>query len=121
MAHTNIISARFWLYHAGDWARLALRDGESLELFEGGPTDEGNCAEWTTYTRDGDVITCEWSRSERDCDGQHSASGECETTIDDLTADPAESCDWGLDRPARPQWRAIDSRQRDYSAESAGY
>ncbi len=119
MTHTEIISARFWTSHAGDYARLSLRDGETVELFEGGPTDEGSSSTWTTYRRDGDVITLSSESSGSDCDGRHSSSCECETTIGDLQA--AEPIPWNLERPPMPQWRPLGSSQRDYSAEAAGY
>ncbi|MHA1574408.1 MAG: hypothetical protein ACTSX8_10485 [Alphaproteobacteria bacterium] len=119
MAHTKIITARFWVSHGDDYVRLSLRDGESVDMFEGGPTDEGSSAKWTTYTRDGDTIACDSQQSSRDCDGAHSSAWECETTIRDLTA--AEPISWNPERPPMPQWSALDSSQRDYSAEAAGY
>ncbi len=119
MAHTKIISARFWTRHAGDYVRLSLRDGESAELWEGGPTDEGSYGKWTKYSRCGDIIACEENRNESDCDGRHSSSWEGETTIRDLQA--AEPIEWAPERPPMPQWRHTDSSQRDYRAEAAGY
>lgn len=119
MKHTKIITARFWVSHNGDYVRLSLRGGDLIELFEGGQTDEGSEATWTTYSRVGDVITCDSQSSGRDCDGAHSSAWECETTIRDLTA--AEPIEWNPERPPMPQWRAVDSSQRDYAAESAGY
>ncbi len=119
MAHTQVTTARIWVQHNGDWVRLALKDLDVIEMFEGGPTDEGSYGKWSTYSRDGDVITCDGEKSERDCDGSHSSAWLCETTIDALKSGPA--CEWDPEQPPTPQWRAVDSSQRDYSAEAAGY
>lgn len=111
-------AARFWVYHRGDWVRLALRPGESREYSFGGRTDEGYFSESGRYSHTGDGILSEWCEWGRDCDGGYERSGESWCPLADLTAHDASECGLRSDLPA---WRPVSRAQRDEFAELAGY
>jgi len=116
---TATTTARFWIFENDSFVRLSLRDGESLRWATGGRTDEGYRWAGCTWSREGSHITLQWGSEERDCDGRFDRSGELETTTLELTARAAYGDETGLIR--LPEWHDVDSRQRDHTAEAAGY
>ncbi len=117
----NPTTARFWIMLADGWARLSLRDGESLSHCEGGPHEEGYSWTTTVYLRDGSTLTMEEETRSRDCDGSYYGtwSGTCEIALlssHDLGPDYGPAPGVGV-----PLWEGLDSAQRDFSAEQAGY
>lgn len=129
---TNV---RFWILWKG-WTRVTLygRDVPHT-LYRSERTDEGWSSESETFTltRDEhgrDVVIREWCSDGRDCDGRLTRSGVLECTVKRLSAEaPLTGKRIGntrLERDSladvrRPAWREIDSAQRDYAAEAAGY
>lgn len=109
--------ARFWTYHGEGLIRLTLSDGQSLHHYRGGPTDEGWSSESVRWTLDGGIVTRETVQDGRDCDGRLTRHYVDVCPIAKLASEPAYY-DPGF---KVPRWQSIDSRQRDYSAEQAGY
>lgn len=107
-----------WVWHADRWQGLRLAPGESVTLSEGGRTDEGWSRSDETYTRteDGSVVLLDAYSDGVDCDGRLSTTWHGVCPVGDLGAVPED--DHG---PARPRWTELSRRQRDYSAEAAGY
>jgi hypothetical protein len=114
MLNTN---SRFWVYVNNGWVRLTLRPGESCEWHTSCATDEGWRSEYRSWANDGSAIVSEFVTRERDCDGLFDRCGESECPLTELQSRSDEYTD-GLSVPA---WRSLDARQRDYSAEAAGY
>lgn len=110
-------NARFWTFENGDWVKITLRPGETLGFEYGGPTDEGFEYGSVEWTHEGDRVSREWYRRERDCDGVFTNGGVCVAGMDRLAAVP------GYDDPSimRPDWTDGESWQRDHSAEGEGY
>lgn len=116
MRHATPLTARFWSYVLGGWVRLALRDGETLTHSTGGPCDEGCHYETYSWSRDGETISFSSQQWGRDCDGGYERSHEATCAIWDLAARDSFE-----DTHGTPQWEKVDSRQRYYAAEAAGY
>lgn len=115
---TQKTTARFWIMHNDDWCRVALRDGDSIELYRREEYDDGRSHTWTHYQREGDVITCDIQIEASDCEGRTEQSFEVSTTLTQLeSAEP----DPDYDFPPRPVWQPVDYSQRDHTAEAAGY
>jgi hypothetical protein len=119
--------AKFWTYvglRAGDgednpdgesWLLIRLYDGESYVLSSGGQSDEGYDITHETFTNSDGVVTCELDSTARDCDGRFDRH-ETYTCPVGLLQDKESPL--GVRTPA---WTKVDSSQRDYSAERAGY
>ncbi len=115
----QIKTARFWVWHREGFVRLALRDGDKIEFYQGGPDDEGFAHTATRYSRDGDIINYERHDWGRDCDGAYSTNFENHCPISQL----ADNNDGGYDgkAPPRPAWTKGEWSQYDESAVRAGY
>ena len=48
-------TARFWEHTGNGWVKLSLKDGEAIELHEGGPHEEGYSYTYTVFERDGNA------------------------------------------------------------------
>jgi hypothetical protein len=117
--------ARFWVWLNNGWVRLSLADGQALEWWTGGLTDEGFSNQDHRFSRCGSVITWEETTQSRDCDGRFDCYSVCSTLTTELKAR-----DMAADVPVlaelnagifAPMWESGDRSQRDYSAEAAGY
>jgi hypothetical protein len=115
---------RFWTKFEGQWRGIQLElDGDAVELHGGGPHEEG--AEWyaEVYTYEvmdcgTAVVRCEMGSWGRDCDGRHSSEWKGYALVSELEKVTTYA---KLGYPPRPYWREEGCRQRDYSAEAAGY
>jgi len=107
--HRDVIlkNARFSVDHAGSAVILTLRPGQSLSWGHYYNHEEGWSSEGCTWRyRDG-KLHVEHDTDGTDCDGRLSTHVE-------LVADvPASG--------AFPHWDEVNSGQRDYAAEAAGY
>lgn len=119
--------ARLWERINGDWVKLSLAKGQTIEHYEGGPTEEGFHHRWESWEYD-DNIPCIRYRvvtQSRDCDGRYSSDSEhqCAVTTDQLFARENYDKEKGPNGEIimLPEWKPGDSRWRDYSAEAAGY
>ena len=123
---------RLWISHWGSGAdnfvpvRITLVDGQPMEFYRGGQHEEGYSysVERYVYDRESGIVSLEFIQDGRDCDGRHSSCVELEWPVNGATR-PWE--DWSTGEPVeRPEFPIayfdkVDSSQRDYSAEMAGY
>lgn len=115
-------NCRFQVFINGDDVTLTLRPGQTLEHYQGGPTDEGWSSVWHSWTLsdDGRELTREYVSDGCDCDGRLTSGG-----IDYADANPAtftRGYDPYKDRPQRwPYWLEESHSRRDYQAEAAGF
>jgi hypothetical protein len=109
-------TVRFWAWANDGQVRITLRPGQTRHWARSYPTDEGWNAEGETWTHEGDhVARTSWTDG-RDCDGRMSTDTRLECALERLT-DRRDSPDW---EPS-PDWLRVESSQRDYQAEAAGY
>lgn len=96
--------------------RISLVDGQIVRFHFHHLTDEGWRSEDYQFTRHGLTINFIHATDGRDCDGRHSTYWEGECHRDNLHSR-------SLGRVGRrlPHWVPLDSYQRDYEAEKAGY
>ena len=125
---------RFWTRHNGHPVRLSLKVGDEINLVSGGPTDEGwsRNEEHFYIDRERGLLVLDYAFDGCDCDGRMSGGSESYAQLDELAATPErwiychqptalQRLDRG-DRPVRvPNWRPLDSWQRDFQAEAAGF
>lgn len=122
--HRRKPAARFWTYHRGGFVRLALRPGDQLTTTYTAPTDEGYHGEQETFTHDGDGILLEWATWGRDCDGRHESAGASFAPLATLAGvDMADRMNGASEARGifAPVWTHEPTRNRDYTAEAAGY
>jgi hypothetical protein len=108
-------NARFWTFINGADVKLTLRKGDSLMHSVGYATDEGWKRETRIWEFNGYVVVESIDTLEKDCDGRMDHYSEYESTLEDLQAGPE------IDGTKFPNWEEVRSRQRDHSAEAAGY
>lgn len=113
-------NARFWTYERGGWVKLTLRPGQSLQLYTGGPCDEGCHFESVKWTHEGDRVTCEYHTWGKDCDGRHEYHSLRACKIGELKGMDHTDPESGQ-RLALPMWERADESQRDCSAKAMGY
>jgi hypothetical protein len=129
-------AVRFWHSHKGSLVRLRLEPGQSIELEDGGPTDEGWSYSSTILELEkartvdplniasGWIVTLDYRSESRCCDGRMDSEHQSYCPIEELAA-------WNMaeqypgqgyeNHPLLPQWHHAESSQRDYAAEAAGY
>ncbi len=111
------MNARFWVYHRGSFVKLTMRPEDELVTREHSSHEEGYSYRESLFYFDGWTVTMTVHTEGRDCDGRASSDFECECALSRLSATaPREEGD-----PHRPEWRELRYRQRDYTAEAAGY
>lgn len=108
-------NARFWDYLNNGRVKITLRPGQSLTWSKWYRTDEGWSSEGCTWSHEGDGVRCQYGTDGVDCDGRLRQGGELFAPLADLRT--GETVD-GIPYPA---WEEIESWQRDYAAEAAGY
>ncbi len=114
-------NARFWIWWADGWVKLTLRPGQSLSFGYRGPSDEGWHSHGETYSHEGDRVTSNITTDGRDCDGRFQTFDDFVCQLDQLAAREVWNMqDDRLERRA-PAWIALESYQRDHSAEAMGY
>lgn len=100
-------NARFTVLHSGSEVVLTLRPEQSLSWDHYENHDEGWSSTWTIWRyRDG-KLQLEQATDGTDCDGRLSTHVELVAVV------PASG--------AFPHWDEVNSGQRDYAAEAAGY
>lgn len=111
---------RFWDWVNGGWVKIAVRPGQELTRYAGGPADEGYHCEDERYEHDGDGVKYTRNAWGRDCDGRYEHSNEAFAHADKL-ASVQPNADAPAGAPLVPSWVTLRERQRDYTAEAAGY
>ena len=111
-------NVRFWFPLGGrDYfqaVRLTLSPGQGVEFWYSGRHDEGWESHIERLVYDGEQVVHDWCTDGTDCDGRMSRSG----TRVMVSPDGWQSEMFGVPVPT---WKAVDSSQRDYAAEAAGY
>jgi hypothetical protein len=112
------MNARFWVFVNGNDVKLTLKPGQGLQWGKSWRHDEGWSSEdyYWRYPKDGGVIFRSHGTDGTDCDGRMSTIHESFCFPEDLQAHFVDE-----DTPMLPKWERINSRQRDYQAERAGY
>lgn len=108
------------MWENNDWVRLKLTPGQCVKWGKSYPTDEGWGAEGCAWMHDGNRVLRRWWSDGVDCDGRLSRNGVDVSRVVDLAAVQSEQIFNGR-IICRPDWEQIDSTQRDYTAEAAGY
>jgi hypothetical protein len=118
------MNARFWIRHGVDnWVKLTLAPNQDVEFYERHPTEEGWSSLWQRYYNDGNGVSYEWGSDGVDCDGRLEQGGESFCQFSDLMSRDMNMLDPCPENEGiyAPQWQSVDSHQRDYQAEAAGY
>jgi hypothetical protein len=117
--HRQKANARFWICLNGDFVKITIKSGESIEYSNSERTEEGYTSEWISWYHDGDRVVREYATRSRDCDGLFDTHGSDYSPLSDLHAFAA----YGTDDPdvKMPEWRRLGYGQRDHTAESMGY
>jgi hypothetical protein len=117
----------FWEFLNDSFVKLKLAPGQSREHYCGSRDEEGCSSQWNRWTFDaeGGQIVNEFVQEGRDCDGRSRRAGTLVCPLNQLFSLKADA--WKQTHmecapfPARPRWQTVDLRQRDHSAEMAGY
>lgn len=109
------MEVRFWTFHNDSKVRIKVRPGRPVVIETGGQTDEGYHWSMERLTVEGDTVTLETETDARDCDGRYSTSDRFTCRVDRMDG----YVNGYGDRV--PDWKRVDSSQRDYTAEAAGY
>lgn len=122
MSRENTMNARFWDRINGDWVKITLKPGESIEHHTYEKHDEGYEVTHDIYSFDGFVLNHQYGRSGRDCDGKYSSTNEREARLLDMCSIPAVDAN-GEQVPGvfRCDWKDTSEESRDYTAEAMGY
>ena len=110
------MNVRFNEFINGDVIVITLVPGGFCEHTEGGRTEEGfqyTSTEWSFDAERG-LVTRQTHTQACDCDGRMDTSVTCTCPVTELRANAYAGC-------AFPAWKRGSARQRDYSAEAAGY
>lgn len=108
-------NARFWTYVNKGPVKLTLRFGQSLTWSKWERTDEGWSSEGYTWTHEEQGVRRQWGSDGVDCDGRLRQGGELYAPLAALHAGRT------VDDVTYPAWEKVESWQRDYQAEAAGY
>jgi hypothetical protein len=108
-------NARFWDYVNTSRVKLTLRPGQALTWSKWERTDEGWSSEGCTWSHDGAGVRCQYGSDGVDCDGRLRQGGELYAPLAALHAGRT------VDDVTYPAWEKVESWQRDYRAEAAGY
>lgn len=116
------VTAKFWLFYRSGWVKLHLRGAHRFMRHSyGGPTEEG----WSRHTEawwidpEQGAVVCKYQDDGADCDGRLTYNATVQCPLDRLAAREPLDIE---DAPGKlPEWIAVNSGQRDYSAEAMGY
>ena len=113
-------TVRLMIWENGGPIQITLKPKQGRTWSFGGPTDEGFSSEhnsWYYEVDDNDPtqdrIVHTWYSRGRDCDGPHESTDRAFVYVKDIW--PGHEC------PRDLVWHEIESHQRDYYAEAAGY
>jgi hypothetical protein len=109
------MNARFWAYVNDGQVKITLRPMQTASWSKRWAHEEGWSAEGETWTHWRDHIERTVWTDGRDCDGRMSTETVLRCDLAHLMDDERP------DREPYPDWQRIESSQRDYQAEAAGY
>ena len=107
---------RFWYYWNRGYVRITINKGQTIKFSQYHLTDEGYHCEGALFRFDGRTLEQEVGGSSRDCDGPYSSGYTLICDVDEIAAISA-----GEPNIRRPDWKEVNSFQRDYYAEAMGY
>jgi hypothetical protein len=107
-------NAKFWAWVNDGQVRITLRPGQSLHWGKSWRHDEGWSSEGETWTHVGTAVERDAWTDGRDFEGRLSTETRLFCPLERLHAREVD----GL---FLPDWQRIESSQRDYQAEAAGY
>lgn len=110
---------RFWTWAIDGFVKLSLRPGDVLTWGTGGPNEEGWSSRTNQWRHDGTRVVHTLNTDQRDCDGRLSTHNVEAAQRYDLAIHRRIGDDGVAVR--LPAWENLDSSQRDYAAEAAGY
>ena len=137
MKTPTLPNARFRVWLNDQWVMLTLKPLQTLEWHYWHRDEEGYSAAWYKWEWQGAFIVESVYSEGRDCDGKVSRGDISRCHYLALNADPV--LDWTAwneqwSRPGphieaplpspgmfKPAWKTVESTQRDFSAEAAGY
>lgn len=108
-------TARFWTGSGDNLVRLSLREGQTLSWSKHWQTDEGWVRVSCVWEYEDGVVRYIERQDGADCDGRYSSEIEGRCSWHSLAAHEADN---GL---MLPKWTWGNTRQRDFTAEAAGY
>jgi hypothetical protein len=109
-------NARFWVIWNADLVKLTLAPGQRLSLFHAERHEEGWHCIRKSFEHTGEAILQEIHNDGTDCDGRLTYSSTSACPLAELGAFVSDCCKEPL-----PRWTVLESEQRDFSAEAAGY
>lgn len=117
------VNARFWEYVNDGWVKLTLRPEQTLRHVQGGRDEEGWSVRAEAWEYDGTSVVGVYSSDGTDCDGRLQTEESYLAWVCELKARPPVDEGPGLVAipVPRPEWRRCQCRQRDFTAEAAGY
>ena len=94
---------KFWIYNPETDRpyRAVMRDGDELNFFVGGKTDEGYHKHWFTFKRDQETLELLETIQALDCDGYESRSYRATCNIANIAG---QEVFWDDRRFMIPQW-----------------
>lgn len=110
-------TVRFWAFINNSMVRIAIHPGQTLHHSAFQHTDEGFERFSRSWTHDGRFVSESSYCRSRDCDGLYENWWERECEADRMAAVSNVHVPGHL----LPEWRHLNSNQRDHSAEAAGY
>lgn len=119
--HSTAVNARFWVHCNGNPVKLTLREGQSLEWYHSGPSDEGWSAEGEQYTYSDGEVRRRWISDGRDCDGRLTREGLDRCSLTRLQAQVSGWNEYDREGIRFPEWQDLRSCQRDEYAEAMNY
>ena len=109
------MSYRFWTSINGSPVKISLAEGQRLGWHQHQIHDEGWSSEYTVWEASRGIVTLEAGTDGVDCDGRLS------TGYDALCPRYALALGNDYEGVTYADWQPIDTYQRDYEAEAAGY
>jgi hypothetical protein len=109
-------NARFWVVWNTDLVKLTLAPGQRLELFQLQRHEEGWSSSGKSFEHTGEAILQEIHDDGTDCDGRLTYSSTSVCPLAELAAFVSDYFEEPL-----PRWTVLESEQRDFNAEAAGY
>jgi hypothetical protein len=109
-------NARFWIIWNATLAKLTLAPGQRLTLSSFSRHEEGWTRQWKSFEHTGEAVEHTTHEDGTDCDGRSSYTATCLCPLSELAAFKSDYFEEPL-----PKWTVLESEQRDYTAEQAGY
>lgn len=103
---------KFWIYYQGGPVKVTLKEGQRLDLVEGGPHEEGYHYDYYSYEHHGNHVSMTHELDARDCDGPMYGTTRCVCyDLEGLKRCRVYKDDQGTEMiEDRVEWRKVRSR-----------